>query len=48
MKVGLIVEGHGEVQSAPLLIRRVLQTLDPSLHPEVLPAYRNTSHGSWR
>lgn len=40
MKVGLIVEGHGEERSVPLLIRRVLQALDPSLHPEILPANR--------
>ena len=40
MKVGLIVEGHGEERAVPLLVRRVLQDLDPSLHPDVLPAYR--------
>jgi hypothetical protein len=40
MKVGLIVEGHGEERSAPILLRRVLQALDASLHPDVLPAYR--------
>jgi hypothetical protein len=40
MKIGLIVEGHGEEPSAPILVRRVLQALEPSLRPEILPAYR--------
>jgi hypothetical protein len=40
MRIGLIVEGHGEEPSAPILVRRVLQTLEPSLRPEILPAYR--------
>ncbi|WP_224362848.1 DUF4276 family protein [Hyalangium versicolor] len=40
MKVGLIVEGHGEERSVPLLLRRVLQELEPALHPDLLPAYR--------
>lgn len=40
MKLGLIVEGHGEERSVPILIRRVLQVLEPSLHPDLLPAYR--------
>ena len=40
MKVGLIVEGHGEERSARILITRVLQALGSSLHPDILPAYR--------
>jgi Domain of unknown function (DUF4276) len=40
MKVGLIVEGHGEVHSAPLLLRRVLQELAPTLSPIILAPHR--------
>ncbi|ATB51107.1 DUF4276 family protein [Corallococcus macrosporus] len=40
MKLGLIVEGHGEVQALPILIRRILQALDSPVQPHVLPPYR--------
>lgn len=40
MKVGLIVEGHGEVASVPILLRRILQELAPTLKPLVLPPHR--------
>ncbi|MCY1083741.1 DUF4276 family protein [Archangium lansingense] len=40
MKVGLIVEGHGEVHSAPLLVRRILQELAPALSPSILAPHR--------
>jgi hypothetical protein len=40
MKVGLIVEGHGEEPSVPILLRRVLLQLEPTLHPNILPPYR--------
>jgi len=40
MKVGLIVEGHGEVDSAPLLVRRSLQELAPALSPSLLMPVR--------
>ncbi|HYO68975.1 MAG TPA: DUF4276 family protein [Archangium sp.] len=40
MKVGLIVEGHGEVQSAPILVRRILQELEPTLRPSILTPLR--------
>lgn len=40
MKVGLIVEGHGEVVAVPLLVRRVLRELAPGLHPILLPPHR--------
>ncbi|QRN97292.1 DUF4276 family protein [Archangium violaceum] len=40
MKVGLIVEGHGEVASVPILLRRILQELAPALNPVVLPPHR--------
>jgi len=29
--IGCVVEGHGEVESVPALIRRVAQELDPGL-----------------
>jgi hypothetical protein len=40
MKAGLIVEGHGEEPSAPILLRRVLQELGSGHHPNVLPPFR--------
>jgi hypothetical protein len=40
MKLGLIVEGHGEVQATPLMVRRVLTGLAPELHPAILPPHR--------
>ncbi|MFY0575858.1 DUF4276 family protein [Cystobacter fuscus] len=40
MKLGLIVEGHGEVQAVPLLVRRLLKDLAPELHPTLLPPHR--------
>ncbi len=40
MKVGLIVEGHGEEPSVPILLRRVLHELGQPLHPNILPPSR--------
>ncbi len=40
MKVGVIVEGHGEVLAAPILLRRILQELAPTLNPSILPPHR--------
>ncbi|ADO75733.1 DUF4276 family protein [Stigmatella aurantiaca] len=40
MKLGLIVEGHGEVQAAPLLVRRLLREWAPALQPTLLPPHR--------
>jgi hypothetical protein len=40
MKLGLIVEGHGEVLAAPILARRLTQWLAPRLRPEVLTPHR--------
>jgi len=40
MKVGLIVEGHGEEPSAPILVRRVLQELGGAYNPTILPPFR--------
>ncbi len=30
--LGLIVEGHGDVQAAPVLVRRIIQEIDPQIH----------------
>jgi hypothetical protein len=40
MKVGVIVEGHGEVLAVPILLRRILQELAPTLNPSILPPHR--------
>ena len=40
MKVGLIVEGHGEVHSLPVLLRRVVREMEPSLHLSILNPFR--------
>ncbi|MCP3099197.1 DUF4276 family protein [Myxococcus sp. K15C18031901] len=40
MKLGLIVEGHGEVHALPILIRRILQELSSDGPPQILPPYR--------
>ena len=40
MKVGIIVEGHGEVHAVPILMRRIVQELAPALHPTILTPHR--------
>jgi len=40
VKVGLIVEGHGEVRSLPILLRRMVRELEPQLQITVLNAHR--------
>jgi hypothetical protein len=35
LSIGCIVEGHGEVQAVPILIRRIGATIDPSLWIDV-------------
>lgn len=35
-----IVEGHGECEAVPVLVRRIAQTLDPALSPLVQPIIR--------
>lgn len=40
MKLGLVVEGHGEVFAAPILVRRLARLLAPTVHVEVLPPHR--------
>src|SRR5580658_1637047 len=31
VQIGCVVEGHGELQSVPVLIRRIAQQMDPGL-----------------
>lgn len=40
LKLGLVVEGHGEVRAVPILLRRIAGDLDPSVPLEVLPPIR--------
>ncbi len=35
-----IVEGHGEVEALPILLRRIGCTLDPPVYPDILPPLR--------
>jgi hypothetical protein len=36
LRIGCVVEGHGEVESIPVLIRRIAHEFDPAL-PVVIP-----------
>ena len=40
MKIAAIVEGHGECEAVPILIRRIAQTIDPGFVPKILPPLR--------
>jgi hypothetical protein len=40
MRIASIVEGHGECEAVPILVRRIAQTLDPALAPVVHPVIR--------
>lgn len=40
VKIAAIVEGHGECEAVPLLIRRIALTIDPGFVPTVLPPLR--------
>ena len=42
MQLACIVEGHGEVQAAPVLLRRVAQAIDPAIPLQVGPVIRIT------
>jgi len=35
MRIACIVEGHGEVEAVPVLIRRIAASLEPSAFPEI-------------
>jgi hypothetical protein len=40
MTWGLIVEGHGEAEALPLLVRRIAQSVAPTRVPRILRPYR--------
>jgi len=40
VKIAAIVEGHGECEAVPILIRRIAQVIDPGFVPKVLPPLR--------
>ena len=40
LRIAAIVEGHGECEAVPILVRRIAQTLAPSLVPWVHPVLR--------
>ena len=46
--VACIVEGHGEVQALPLLLRRIAAEVDPGVHLVVPPPYRVNRSGLLR
>ena len=52
VRIAAIVEGHGECEAVPILIRRIAQTIDPGFVPKVLPplrvpASRLMKEGKW-
>lgn len=40
LKLGLVVEGHGEVKAVPILLRRIAADLDPTVPLEILHPIR--------
>jgi len=40
VKIATIVEGHGECEAVPILVRRIALEIDPGFVPEVLPPLR--------
>lgn len=40
LRIASIVEGHGECEAVPILVRRIARTLDPGLVPLVHPVIR--------
>ncbi len=40
VRIAAIVEGYGECEAVPILIRRIAQTINPGLVPKVLPPLR--------
>jgi hypothetical protein len=40
MQIAAIVEGHGECEAVPILIRRIAHSLDPALSLEIDPVIR--------
>lgn len=43
MRIACIVEGHGEVEAVPILIRRIAASMDPAVYPKVLHPMRVAS-----
>lgn len=39
-QIAAIVEGHGECEAIPVLIRRIALTINPGFVPDVLPPIR--------
>jgi hypothetical protein len=40
VRIAAIVEGHGECESVPILIRRIAQEIDPGFNPKILSPLR--------
>src|SRR4030042_2287081 len=40
VKIAAIVEGHGECEAVPILIRRIAQTIAPEFEPKILSPFR--------
>ncbi|MBI2059409.1 MAG: DUF4276 family protein [Nitrospirae bacterium] len=40
MRIAAIVEGHGEIEAVPILVRRIAQEIDAGFVPHVLPPLR--------
>ena len=40
VKIAAIVEGYGECEAVPILIRRIARTIDPGFVPKVFPPLR--------
>ena len=36
VRIAAIVEGHGECEAVPILIRRIAQTIDPAFVPKII------------
>jgi hypothetical protein len=40
VRIAAIVEGHGECEAVPILIRRIARMIDPGFAPKILPPLR--------
>jgi len=43
LRIAPLVEGNGEIQAVPLLLRRVIPAINPSVSPQIAPAFRHPS-----
>lgn len=43
LRIALLVEGDGEVQALPVLIRRIVQEINPATTAKVPPGFRHPS-----